>query len=174
MVLSRRDNQARSICLASYGPKWPRKHGPGFTLGNLHPPELALKGPPGTARIGSEPSNRTASAFLAPSGRNVYLALPRVNPGLKFSCPFGAGPSGCMTDAKQILVPGYYRADASAFRPCYPPVGIRRGPIFSWFIFIVLLVGSASGIRPKSRCNSSLLAKLANVPGGVSYQPGSS
>jgi hypothetical protein len=43
------------ICLASYGPKWPRKHSPGFTLGNLHPPDLALKGPPGTARIGSEP-----------------------------------------------------------------------------------------------------------------------
>jgi hypothetical protein len=29
---------------------------------------------------------------------------------------------------------------------------------------MVLSIGSASGISPKSRCNSSLLAKLANVP----------
>jgi hypothetical protein len=37
------------------------------------PPEFALKGPPGTARIGSEPLHRIASAFLAPSGRNAYF-----------------------------------------------------------------------------------------------------
>jgi hypothetical protein len=36
-------------------------------------PELALKGRQGTARIGSKPLNRIASAFLAPSGQNLYF-----------------------------------------------------------------------------------------------------
>ena len=64
-----------------------------------------LKGQPGTSRIGSKPLNRTVGAFLAPTGRNVYLGLPRVNPGLAMlSCPCGAGPSGCMTGAKHIRV----------------------------------------------------------------------
>ena len=36
------------------------------------------------------------------------------------------------------------------------------------------LEGLTFGSSPKSRCNSSLLAKLAKVPGGFSYHPGSS
>jgi hypothetical protein len=55
----------------------------------IPPTELALKGPPGTAGIGSQPLNRIARAFLAPSGRNVYFGLSRVNPGLSFLAPSG-------------------------------------------------------------------------------------
>jgi hypothetical protein len=40
------------------GPKWPRKHSPGFTLGNCPQPGLALKGQPGTARTRFEPLNQ--------------------------------------------------------------------------------------------------------------------
>jgi hypothetical protein len=85
----------QSICLGKYvftvmrpegvwafplrGPKWPRKHSPVFALGDSPSPELALKGPLCRAGIGSEPLNRIAYAVLAPSGRNVYFDLPRVN-----------------------------------------------------------------------------------------------
>jgi hypothetical protein len=67
------------------------------------PTELALKGPPGVARIGSEPLTRIACTFLAPSvqGRTVFFGLPRVQPRAKLSCPFGATPSGRPTYAKQ-------------------------------------------------------------------------
>jgi hypothetical protein len=74
------------------GPKWPRKHSPGFTPGLpwvIAPPGFALKGQPGTSRIGSKPLNRIVGAFLAPTGRNVYLGLPRVNLGLSSLAPTG-------------------------------------------------------------------------------------
>jgi hypothetical protein len=56
----------------------------------------------------------------------------------------------------------------------YPPCFMSILSMFMWSIFMFLSIGLASGICPKSRCSSSLLAKLANVPGGFSYQPGSS
>jgi len=44
------------------GPKWPGKHSPGFTR-VIPPPELALKGLLGTARIGSEPLTGSRAHF---------------------------------------------------------------------------------------------------------------
>jgi len=43
--------------------------------------------------------NRIACAFPAPSGRNVYFGLPRVNPGLSL-----LAPSGRMTGTEHIQV----------------------------------------------------------------------
>jgi lipid-A-disaccharide synthase len=40
----------------------------------IPPPVLALKGPPGVARVGSEPLHRIECAFLAPSGRSAVYA----------------------------------------------------------------------------------------------------
>jgi hypothetical protein len=57
----------------------------------LPPAELARKGPPGTARIGSDLLNRIACAFLAPSRRNTYFRLTQGESWAKLSCPFGAG-----------------------------------------------------------------------------------
>src|SRR5271154_6641178 len=72
----------------------------------MPPPKLALKGPLGSARIGSESLNWIACAVLAPSGRNVLCRLTQGKPWAKLSCPCGAGASGRMTAAKHILHPG--------------------------------------------------------------------
>ena len=72
------------------GPKWPKELSPGFTLGSCPPPELALKGPCDTAIIDSDPLNRIACAFLAPSGRNVYFGLTQGKPWAKLFWPLRA------------------------------------------------------------------------------------
>jgi hypothetical protein len=107
------------MCLASYGAEefglsdlWPevaKKAQPKVYPGYSPPPESALKGPPGREKIDSEPLSRIACAFLTPSGRNVYIGLPRVDPGLSF---LRGELSDRMTSAKQIqhFVPGYNRA----------------------------------------------------------------
>jgi hypothetical protein len=83
--------------------EWPRKHSPGFTLGN-YPPRLALKGPSGTARIGSEALNldrvRISSPFSFRAKR--LFRLTQGETWAKLSCRFRACPSRRMTDAKHI------------------------------------------------------------------------
>jgi hypothetical protein len=92
------------------------------------PPELALEGSQVTARIGSEPLNRIACAFPAPSasGHNVYFPLTHGKPWAKLSCPFRAEalrawllsccPSGTQLDLTSRLPARPIRSQGSGRR----------------------------------------------------------
>jgi hypothetical protein len=88
------------------GPKWPRKHSPGFTLGNS-PGRI---GPEGATRY---VENRLQTFELdrrrisGPYRAKRLYGLTQGKPWAKLSCPCGAGPSGCMSGAKQILISGH-------------------------------------------------------------------
>ena len=53
-------------------------------------PELALKGLPGTARIGSAFLNRLVCSILSPFRAKRLFRLTQGKPWAKLSCPFGA------------------------------------------------------------------------------------
>jgi hypothetical protein len=75
------------------------------------PAELALKGPPGPARIGSGPLDRMACAFPALSGQNTYFWLTQGTPWAKLSCPFGAYKSALSTYKRPCFASNAERKD---------------------------------------------------------------
>jgi hypothetical protein len=104
------------VCPGSHlWPEGPGEHSPGFTLGNSPPPELALKGPPGTG-----------CAILASSGRNVYIGLPRVNPGLSSLAPSGRPPGWPVRPALNTYWP--FGPERKPGEPRHPRRSARKGP----------------------------------------------
>jgi hypothetical protein len=87
------------------GPKRPREHSPGFTLGNSR----TRISPEGAARCG-ENRLRTFEPdpvrIRSPFRVKRLFWLTQGEPWAKLSCPFGADPTGHMTGAEQIRNPG--------------------------------------------------------------------
>jgi hypothetical protein len=82
---------AQGLCLFrvdSYGPKGQESLAQGLPW-VIALTRISPEGATGCGRIGSEPLSRIAYASLAPSGPNVFIGLPRVNPGLGFLAPSG-------------------------------------------------------------------------------------
>ena len=87
-----------------FGPKGQEKHSPGFTLGNCpHPncPEGATRYVDNRVQTFEPDRRRISGPFRA----KRLSGLTQGKPWAKLSCPYGAGPSGCMTGAKHIPLP---------------------------------------------------------------------
>jgi hypothetical protein len=97
----------------------------------IHPTQLALKGPPGAARIGSEPLNRVACSSSCPLRAKRLFRLTQGKPWAKLSCPFGAGPSGRRTGANTYKPWAELSCPSGRVRHIYYTTACRGGCVGS-------------------------------------------
>jgi hypothetical protein len=83
------------------GPKWPREHSPGFTLGNS-PTRISPEGAAGCGENRLRTFEPDRLRMDDPFRAKRLFWLTQGKPWAKLSCPFGAGPSGHMTGPRHL------------------------------------------------------------------------